>query len=226
MNHKIEKNIRFLLPVIFLALASCSFNPSQNRQVIVEKEVNFNKKFDIQLKINNLNNLFKTKATNTSVDGQAAKAFLDIKSFSAFLTTDPVDPFALGANPNGNGFMINRDNTDTSGPVTINFHNVPRGGQPYYAVIAAFDGLSGDTNRKNITKINTNLASSDQKWTISQNNVTISSSGNLTFSDDPNNTLVADLNLQDGIANRISFQVDLIDGNTAYSGAVGTNGQF
>lgn len=100
------------------------------------------------------------------------KAVSRVKSFEAYLTTNFNDPFASGANPFG-------DNVRTKanvGPVStdINFPDVPAGG-PYFAVIAAFDDVIENPERKNITQIDKTILSNAKNWSRSSNSVTISS---------------------------------------------------
>jgi hypothetical protein len=204
-----------LLAVLVLVFSSCTGSGTGkiNTPAVIEKEVNFSRRFNIQLKINPLkNNGLKTKANSNAAN---PKTIAEVKSYSAFLTTNDADPFASGANPNGDGFLRKVDAGNVSGPVIIKFPNVPPSTLPYFAVIAAFDDTVGNGSGNNITKINTAIVPPNNNWAMSQNSVTVLPSGSLKFSDG-NNQLNCDLALLDGAPNRIEFTVNISDGTPAY----------
>lgn len=177
--------MKFLTEILgasILILSSCTSSilnePIQNvakpaKYIAGVKE---NKGASVNLKINT--NAFNTKASS---NGQLPKNETDVMSFDAFLTTDPVNPFTIGANPAGNGVIFS-SNKSATGIQIITFSNVPPGG-PYYAVVAGFDKSITDPTRKNITEINPDLLSPDQRWAVSSNNVSVNSNFTLIFSD-------------------------------------------
>jgi len=217
----INKKIIFL-PAIALMIASCNLNMNSGRiinPVTIQKEVDLSKGFDIQIKISDLAQKgFKTKAASNS-SAIPGKTFADIKSFSAFLTTDYNDPFAPGSNPKGNGVIVNV-NVTTTGSALINISNVPVGG-PYFAVVAAFDDVVGGASRDNITVPDSTIcnnpsvscSSSDISWSRTSNNVTVSPSGSIIFNGG-GSQLLANLNLLGGVPDTIGAVVTLVDGNT------------
>lgn len=208
-----KKKILFFLPLISLLTFSCTNNIVSNQSVFIKKDVNFSGNFQVKLKISN--NTFNTKATSS--DGIKPKTIADVKSYSAFLTTNFADPFADGANPNGNGFVTNVDVSDAT--TSIVFRNVPRGG-PYYAVIAAFDDISSSDSKKNITRSDASIIANEKQWARSSNSVTILPSGSITFSDD-SSQLKAELYLEEGMVNRLGIDITVSDGGS-FSNTINT----
>lgn len=150
---------------------------------------------------------FSTKASSDAVIG---KTSTDIKSFTAFLTTNYNNPFASGANPQGDGVVLKVD-VNQSGTTTIVFNSVPQGG-PYYAVLAAFDNTVNN-NGNNITKPDNTIQSIDKNWARSTNNVTVLADGSLKFSNN-SNQLDISLNLLESKPNNIGFGITITPGKT------------
>jgi len=207
----IKKNILlFFLPILSLGIACNSVeNIGSVSSVKISKDINFRKGFTVQLKIGNLANPgFNSKAFANPV---APKGLSDVKSFSAFLTTNFNDPFAVGANPQGNGVLTDV-NYGGNGSVTITFSSVTSGG-PYYAVIAAFDNFVGSSPRNNITNPSPTITSTDKAWARSSNGITIQPDGTFVYTDGSND-LKADLTFKDGSPNSADLQIVVTDGNT------------
>lgn len=211
MSEIIKKNI-ILFFLAMLPLISSSCNSLEDIGLIhnikITREVNFRKGFNIQLKINNLSkNGFSSKNLSDPI---LPRSLSDVKSFSAFLTTNFKDPFSTGSNPRGNGILTDINYTN-NGQVTITFSSVVAGG-PYFASIAAFDDFAGINTRKNITNPDPTILSLDKFWARSSNSVTIQSDGKLIFSDGSND-LKADITLKDGTPNSVDIKIIVNDGN-------------
>ena len=102
-----------------------------------------------------------------------------MKSVSAFITSNYDEPFKSGSNPYGDNYILSSDIRDNS--LIITFKNVPSGG-PYYAVLSAYDDFISNQNRKNITKEDLTIVSTKNQWSRSSNSVMINNS-QLSFSD-------------------------------------------
>ncbi|MBC7475942.1 MAG: hypothetical protein H7263_16790 [Candidatus Sericytochromatia bacterium] len=214
-KQKKSTKILFLLSLALLNI-SCSLSTNQDmvKPANINKDVDFKNGFKIQLKINNLD--FNTKASSS---GKAPSQLNDVKSYSAFLTTNYNDPFATGANPNGDG-VIAQANSATNGSASIVFNNVRRGGA-YFAVIATFEDIVGGNNRNNITFLDNTILSADKRWSRSTNSVTILPSGTLSFSDS-GTELKSNLSLSEGLPVKIGFQVNVLDGSSI-AGPIGSS---
>lgn len=187
------------LVLIFLLFCSCYTN--SNTKFVNYKEIKKQNSIDIR---------FNLKAVSGLPD-----RFSRIKSFESFLTTNKTDPFALGANPFGGGFTFVTNLVSNSATISI---PVPDGG-PYFAVTAAFDGLSGAINRTNITKPDPNITSANNLWSVSSNSFTYVN-GVLAFSDG-SSSLKANLNLVP--ANSLSADVTVTNGAAPPVGVVTAN---
>jgi hypothetical protein len=234
----INKKIIFL-PAIALIAASCSSGTNSGttgsnigsmvNQVKIEKKAESPKVYpdngigySIQVKISRPPEKGLRTKSAANVSGYVGNSFTDIRSFSAFLTTNYNDPFAAGANPKGDGVMVNVDIT-TTGTATINFNNIPPGAT-YYAAVAAFDDVLANVTRNNITLSDATIcnnpsvscSSSDKSWARTNNNVTISSNGTFSFSNGASE-LDVDLNLLGGQPASLSSDVSLISGNVNLS---------
>ncbi len=232
-NYKKNTSI-FFVSLFALFNLACNFNPNLGNSVKdlqitphkvgplflsteIKKEIDFKKGFSIQLKISPApDTTFKTKSSS---DGSPAKDISQVKSYSAYLTTDYNDPFASGANPLGDNAII-QVNSGSGGSATIIFSNIKRGG-PYFAVIAAYDDVIGSNNRTNLTKYDPSIVSAEKNWSRSNNSVFIQPSGNLVFSDG-GSELVADLTLLEGKPTRIGFQTNIIEGDII-TGPIGSS---
>lgn len=215
MNYHNNKNkLNILVIAIILLLASCNSKPSDfSSNNIITKEVNFRDGSTIELKISNVVQ-FKTKSNDSIPEASLG----DIKSFSAFLTTNPTDPFASGSNPFGDGFVISTDSITS--PI-IRFTNVPIGG-PYYAVATAFDDISTSITKKNISESNISLTSIDNKWWVSTNSVNILPSKKVVYSD-LSNALSIDLLLRKPIAHSITSDITIINGGDSNGDPINVN---
>lgn len=202
-----SKNNLLLLVIttLLVSFSSCYSNVDLTGGNSILKEINFRDGSTVNLKISDLVS-FNTKSNSSAIEASLS----DVKSISAFLTTNPTDPFSVGSNPLGNGVMISRNYVGSS---IISFTNVPIGG-PYYAVVAAFDDVTSSTTKNNITDPNLTLTSIDNKWSISGNTVNVLPSRNLAFSN-TSTTLDVDLILRRPLPNSISTAIIVNDGTTA-----------
>lgn len=200
-----NKLLLLLIATFIVSLSSCYSKVENISSKPILKEVDFKSGATVDLKISDIFT-FKTKS-NSSIP---ETSLTDVKSITAFLTTNPTDPFATGSNPLGDGVSISRNYTGNS---TISFMNVPVGG-PYYAVVAAFDDISGSLNKNNISEANTNITSLDNKWYISINSVNVLPSRDLAFSD-TSLALDVSLILRKPQPNSIGTVITINDGTTA-----------
>lgn len=213
-HHKNKKKFNLLVIAVMLLLTSCNSQPNNfSSNKIINKEVNFRDGSTIEINISNIFN-FKTKS-NDSIPEATLE---DIKSFSAFLTTNPTDPFALSSNPLGDNFIVSSDNVTYS---KIRFSNVPTGG-PYYAVVSAFDDISTSTTKNNISESNISLTSSDNKWWVSTNSVNILPSKQIIYSD-LSNALNVDLVLRKPVAHSITSDITIINGGDSNGDPINVN---
>lgn len=205
-----EKSLLLLLFCSIL-LVSCSLkNENLNTRIYIKKEVDLSSKATLTV------NFSTNKLNIKSNDSYNEAKISDIKSFSAFLTTDPYNPFSSSSNPMGDGVIKSTNNLTAS---KITFINVPVGG-PYYAVVSAFDGLNGTGN--NLSEPNLLLTSIDNKWYISNENVTVLPSGNIIFSN-TSTTLNVDLVLRKPIAHSITSEVNILNGNSTSGDPIDVN---
>lgn len=112
---------------------------------------------------------FKLKANNNLI--------VYVKSIKAYLSKSPTDPFDNFYQDN---YFFSTDIINNS--VSFSFPRVRIGG-PYYVYLSAYDNLSNNENRKNITIEDNNLTSTEKKWSRSINSITISPEGKVNFSD-------------------------------------------
>lgn len=216
MIYSEKKLLLLIISTLVVSFSSCYSKIENYNPITISKEVNFKYKSIINLRIANLAS-FKTKSSSSVPEAILS----DVKSLSIFLTTNPTDPFATGANPFGDGVMISYDTIGN----TMRFVNVPVGG-PYYAVIAAFDDFAASPTKNNITEVNPALTSVDKKWYLSTNTVNVLPSNVLLFSNHPNSNLILDVNLflRKPLPNNISTSVTVFDGTTApLVGPIGVN---
>ncbi len=192
----VDKKILMIsvFPPLLTCLLSCTINSVNTEIIKKDKEPVFQKNqtantAKIKLNINTRN--FSTKASSS---GQANKTQNDVLSYTAYLTTNTLNPFTTG---------ITQTVSKGEGSTTVTFLNVPAGG-PYFAAVAAFDSLSGSGN--NITQPQPELSSSDKRWAISGNSVSVDSAGNLSFSNEGNQLNVS-VQLQHGISPQIDTQI-------------------
>lgn len=197
-----SKKSRLLVVSVFvLLLSSCSIkNATFSSSKPIKKEISFKEGSTITVKFADLTGL-KIKSSDSILEANLS----DIKSFSAFLTTSPTDPFATGTNPLGDSVVFSTNNVNTR---IIQFLNVPQGG-PYYAVITAFDGINGTGT--NLSEPNTTIVSLDNKWNTSSDNVVVLPSRMVIFSN-PNNALNVDLILRKQVSNSITSEITVING--------------
>jgi hypothetical protein len=197
-----NKLLLLLISAFVVSLSSCYSKIENNNSPSISKEVDFKSGATVNLKISDLKE-FTTKSTSSTPEATVS----DVKSITAFLSTNPTDPFATGSNPFGDGVSISKNYTGSS---IISFMNVPVGG-PYYAVIAAFDDVTGSITKNNITEGNTNITSTDNKWYVSGNSVMVLPSRNLAFS---NTSTALDINLvlRKPFPNSITSAVTISDG--------------
>ncbi len=174
--------IKKLLILTTVVLSACSTNVNQSKQVDTRPNTD-----------NNIKLSFKTKAL---VDNK-------VKSIEAFLSSNPSDPFASGANPLGDNTIL-KTNIVSGSNTTLSFSGF-QGGGPFYAFIAAFDDLIDSPTRNNITRVDNSLISTDKKWSRSFNSVT----SNLIYSDGGSQLKVK---LQLEIFNQTDISVQPIDG--------------
>lgn len=215
MNYYINKNkFNLLVIAVILLLTSCHLqhnNLSSNK--IITKEVNFRDGSTIEIDISNIIQ-FKTKSNDSIHEASLG----DIKSFSAFLTTNPNDPFSTGSNPFGDGFIIS---TNTTTDNIIKFPNVPIGG-PYYALVTAFDDISTSLTKNNISEPNTSLTSIDNKWWVSNNTVNVLPSNKVIYSD-LSNALNVNLILRKPIAHAITSNINIVNGGDSNGDPINVN---
>jgi hypothetical protein len=213
-HHKNKKKFNLLVIAVMLLLTSCNSQPNNfSSNKIINKEVNFRDGSTIEINISNIFN-FKTKSNDSTPEATLD----DIKSFSAFLTTNPTDPFALSSNPLGDNFIVSSDNVTAN---KIRFSNVPIGG-PYYAVVSAFDDISTSTTKNNISESNISLTSSDNKWWVSTNSVNILPSKQILYSD-LSNALNVDLVLRKPVAHSITSDITIINGGDSNGDPINVN---
>jgi len=159
----------------------------------------------------NSNSNFKIKETKSAI---APKTQADVKSYDIFLTNNPTNPFASGANIFGDGIKFQVDNTSLN-PIVVTMYNLPVG-EHYYLAIAAFDDIIKNTaTRKNITKINSFIDSSveeEKKWAVSSNCLTVASDYTLTYSGDGSTMFEVYIKLDDGVANEIDTKININSG--------------
>lgn len=207
MSYYSKKSRLLVVAVFVLSLSSCNIESvifSSNKPI--KKEISFKDGSTIKegstitVKFADLTGL-KIKSSNSILEANLS----DIKSFSAFLTTTPTDPFAIGSNPLGDGVVFSTNNINAR---IIQFFNVPQGG-PYYAVITAFDGINGTGT--NLSEPNTTIVSLDNKWNTSSDNVIVLPSRMVIFSN-PNNSLNVDLILRKPVPNSITSEITVING--------------
>lgn len=205
---------------IGILITSCTSKPMPNyvinkdsniQKVSVEKKVKENiiKNNQVKLLINN--QFFNGKAYSSAI---LPKNSFDVKSYKVFLTRDFNNPFLAGANPMGDGVMLEVNKSDLGNSVI--FNNVPSGG-PYYAVAAAFDGVIGDIASVNITKADLTLQSLDKKWSRSTNNVIIST--NIVTYSDQTDALNTQLFLEHGVPAIVDTSVSIAKGNPLQNGS-------
>lgn len=208
---KRKTNYLFFIGIL---ITSCNSKPIPNytinkdsniTKIVVEKnsKVSLVKKNQVKLLINN--QVFNGKAYSNAV---LPKTSLDVKSYKFFLTKDFNNPFISGANPMGDGVMLELNKSDLVNSVV--FNNVPSGG-PYYAVAAAFDGVIGEQSSVNITKADLSLQSFDKKWSRSITSVTVAGSS-ITYSDQTN-ALNVQLFLEHGVPAVVDTSVSIAKGN-------------
>lgn len=209
-----KKKFAIVVSVTLLSvLMSCTSVPltagqgNQNRQ---ESKVINNSKAGASITLKITTDSFGTSA---SKDGESAKTQADVQSYSAFLTTNKTSPFAVGANPNGDGVMVSVDKGTTGPPVSITLTNLPVGG-PYFAVVAAFNAPMNNIQRKNITNPNKAITGTDNKWSISLNTVTVLSNLSLSFSDQKN-LLEVKVQLENTLPPVIETEIIPQSGNSA-----------
>lgn len=200
-----NKLLLLILSAFIVSLSSCYSKVEIVSNKPILKEVDFKSGATVDLKISDIFT-FKTKS-NSSI---SEASLSDVKSITAFLSTNPTDPFATGSNPFGDGVSISKNYTGSN---IISFMNVPVGG-PYYAVIAAFDDVTGSITKNNISEGNTSITSADNKWYISINSVNVLPSRNLAFSD-TSNKLEVSLILRKPQPNSIGTVITINDGTTA-----------
>lgn len=201
MNYYSKKVRLLVVAVSVLSFSSCNIkNVTFSSNKAIKKEINFREGSTITVKFADLTGL-KIKSSDSILEANLS----DVKSFSAFLTTNPTDPFATGTNPLGNGVVFSTTNVNTR---IIQFLNVPQGG-PYYAVITAFDGINGTGT--NLSEPNTTIISLDNKWNTSSDNVVVLPSRMVIFSN-PNNALNVDLILRKQVSNSITSEITVING--------------
>lgn len=199
MNYYLKKSILVVSTFVFSLVSCNSKNNSFVSTTNIKKEISF-KRAVIVININN-RLTFNIQSTNSI----PAVSFSDIKSFTAFLTTNPIDPFFIGSNPLGDRVIFYTNNIEYN---AIKIFNVPAGGA-YYAVVTAFDALNGNGN--NLAEANKNINSFDNKWYVSSDSVIVNSSGE-TFFSNKNNSLNVNLELRKPIPNNITSDITIING--------------
>lgn len=202
------KNYRFTIFLSFLFGFSCSYN-SVNTVRSNNNLVQITNKKGASIQVSFLfDKNFKTK----SISGEAAKNLNDVKSYDIFLSSNYDDPLANNTNPFGNSTVlrINAANATENNSVNVTFNNIPSGG-PYYAVVAAYDGLITDKSRNNITELDNTIISSNKRFARSDNSVVVNTDLSTTISDKKSSLNISVLQLQNEKPVSIDSSVILTD---------------
>lgn len=202
------KNYRFTICLSFLFGFSCSYN-SVNTVRSNNNLVQITNKKGASIQVSFLfDKNFKTK----SISGEAAKNLNDVKSYDIFLSSNYDDPLANNTNPFGNSTVlrINAANATENNSVNVTFNNIPSGG-PYYAVVAAYDGLITDKSRNNITELDNTIISANKRFARSDNSVVVNTDLSTTISDKKSSLNISALQLQNEKPVSIDSSVILTD---------------
>ena len=197
-----NKLLLLILSAFIVSLSSCYSKVENASNKPILKEVDFKSGATVNIKIADLVT-FNTKSNSSIPEA----SLTDVKSITAFLTTNPTDPFATGSNPFGDGVSIS---TNYTGNNILSFYDTPVGG-PYYAVVSAFDDVSGSLTKNNISEINVAITSVDNKWYVSTNSVNVLPTRNLAFSN-TSSTLDVSLILRKPIPDSIGAVITVSDG--------------
>lgn len=194
------KNMKKILTVSLLSLFlfSCQ-NNIYGISNVQKKVINNLSQTGAKIKLT-INTKSFSKKSN---DASNYKTSLDIKSYTAFLTKNKINPFSEGA--------VETINVNKSDLNQLIFENIPSGG-PYYAVVAAYDDVIESSTRKNITQENLDILNIDNEWSISTNSVSVDETYNTTFEPIQPQSLTVNLKLKDSMPVKIGTEITINNG--------------